>query len=112
MIFLGQEPTSEEKTLTPQEQGMAQEDGDTKGQTTPQNDNNAEEDFLQSTPQHVGPTQRRKLTKQASKQYNTKTLLICYEFQGCQNQMQPDATFHGDGFGGSFHTGSPQTTIF
>ena len=63
MIFLGQEPTTEEKAITPKEQGMAQEDGDTKGQTTPQNDNNADEDFLQSTPQHVGPTQRRKLTK-------------------------------------------------
>ena len=63
MIFLGQEPTTEEKAITPKEQGMAQEDGNTKAQTTPQNDNNADEDFLQSTPQHVGPTQRRKLTK-------------------------------------------------
>ena len=62
-MFLGQEPTSEEQTFSSEQQGMAQQEGETKGQATPLNDNDADEEIIQSTPQPVRPNYRRKLTK-------------------------------------------------
>ena len=42
---------------------MAQQEGETKGQATPLNDNDADEEVIQSTPQPVRPNYRRKLNK-------------------------------------------------